>query len=106
MGSRVLGCAHSLDNVECRNIWRLSTPETDPAMCDVIGLHDFVSETVLDIRDLPKLTSLVSSIAPDIIIHMAAQSLVSAGYSDPVNTFSTNIMGTVNLLEAKEDSSI
>ena len=53
------------------------TPETDPAMCDVIGLHDFVSETVLDIRDLPKLTSLVSSIAPDIIIHMAAQSLVS-----------------------------
>ena len=75
-------------------------PETDPAMCNVIGLQDFVSETVLDVRDLPKLTSLVSSISPDIIIHMAAQSLVSAGYSDPVNTFSTNVMGTVNLLEA------
>ena len=75
-------------------------PETNPAMCNVIGVQDFVSETVLDIRDLQKLTSLVSSISPDIIIHMAAQSLVSAGYSDPVNTFSTNVMGTVNLLEA------
>ena len=99
MGSRVLGCT-LLDMLNAE-IFGISLPqETDPAMCNVIGLQDFVSETVLDVRDLPKLTSLVSSISPDIIIHMAAQSLVSARVFGSSEYFSTNVMGTVNLLEA------
>jgi len=53
-----------------------------------------------DINDLKKLKKKLSQSKPEIIFHLAAQPLVSDSYSDPVNTFNTNIIGTVNLLEA------
>jgi CDP-glucose 4,6-dehydratase len=53
-----------------------------------------------DIRDLDRLQKTVSSIQPEIVIHMAAQSLVRYSYHNPVETFATNVMGTVNLLES------
>ena len=53
-----------------------------------------------DVRDLDKLTQAMSGFAPDIVIHMAAQPLVRLSYKNPVDTYSTNVMGTVNLLEA------
>ncbi len=53
-----------------------------------------------DVRDLEHLSRFVNDFRPEIIIHMAAQSLVRPSYADPVETFGTNIMGTVNLLEA------
>ncbi len=52
-----------------------------------------------DVRDLQSLTKQMTAFNPDIVIHMAAQPLVRHGYQYPVETFSTNIMGTVNLLE-------
>ena len=67
------------------------------ALADVA--HDMQSETG-DIRDLDNLTSVVAKYQPEIIIHMAAQSLVRPSYKDPVDTFSTNALGTVNILEA------
>jgi len=54
----------------------------------------------LDIRNLSDLKNLINKFKPDLIFHLAAQSLVINGYKDPINTFSTNIMGTANLLES------
>jgi CDP-glucose 4,6-dehydratase len=53
-----------------------------------------------DVRDLTSLRDIISDFHPEIIIHMAAQALVRQSYSNPPDTYSTNIMGTVNLLEA------
>ncbi|MEL0083996.1 MAG: CDP-glucose 4,6-dehydratase [Gammaproteobacteria bacterium] len=57
-------------------------------------------QTLGDIRDRKLLMEVMQSISPEIVIHMAAQSLVGSGYHAPVDTFDTNVMGTVNLLEA------
>jgi CDP-glucose 4,6-dehydratase len=56
--------------------------------------------SICDIRDLIRLQSEVNKIKPDIIFHLAAQSLVRRSYRDPLGTLSTNIMGTANVLEA------
>nr|WP_305906533.1 GDP-mannose 4,6-dehydratase [Methylomarinum sp. Ch1-1]MDP4519222.1 GDP-mannose 4,6-dehydratase [Methylomarinum sp. Ch1-1] len=53
-----------------------------------------------DIRDLSLVKKTVSAINPDILIHMAAQSLVRYGYHHPVETYQTNVMGTLHVLEA------
>jgi CDP-glucose 4,6-dehydratase len=53
-----------------------------------------------DIRHLGALTECMRSFAPDVVFHMAAQSVVLASYDDPADTYSTNVMGTVNTLEA------
>ena len=59
--------------------------------------------TLGDIRDLPLLSSAMREAMPSLVIHMAAQPLVREGYHDPVNTFSTNLLGTINVLEAARD---
>ncbi len=53
-----------------------------------------------DVRDLPALQSAMQGANPEVVLHLAAQALVRASYVDPVNTFSTNVIGTVNVLEA------
>ena len=55
---------------------------------------------LIDIRDLGKVSNAISKIKPDIIVHMAAQALVQESYKDPITTWSTNLMGTINLLES------
>lgn len=55
---------------------------------------------IIDIRNYKDVEAFISVTQPDIVFHLAAQPLVRSGYDDPVNTFSTNIMGTVNLLDA------
>lgn len=52
-----------------------------------------------DVRDLKKLKTSIENFKPEIVIHMAAQSLVRKSYEDPIETYSTNVMGTVNLFE-------
>lgn len=59
-----------------------------------------VSSTVGDIRDLENLAKALKQAKPDILIHMAAQPLVRESYSTPVETFASNVLGTVNVLEA------
>ena len=61
------------------------------------GLH---SSWVGDVRDLKALTQALRTAQPEIVFHLAAQALVRASYKDPVDTYSTNVMGTVHLLEA------
>lgn len=63
-------------------------------------LSDLVEDHRMDIRDANAVTRTISQIAPEIVIHMAAQSLVRQSYIDPVGTYDTNIMGTVHVLEA------
>ena len=53
-----------------------------------------------DVRDAQTLTALVRRVQPEVVFHMAAQALVRASYADPAGTYATNVMGTVNLLEA------
>ena len=53
-----------------------------------------------DIRDFPRLKTAIAECRPDVVIHMAAQSVVRRGYEDPIETYSSNVMGTVHVLEA------
>lgn len=59
-----------------------------------------INETIDDIRNYERLSSAIKSFNPDIVIHMAAQPLVRLSYREPRETFETNVMGTVNLLNA------
>jgi len=74
---------------------------TDPSLYElaaVAGVMDF--EAVVDIREMDALASALAPQEPEIVIHMAAQSLVRPSFRDPRATFETNVMGTVNVLEA------
>jgi CDP-glucose 4,6-dehydratase len=63
-------------------------------------VHEGIRSVIGDIRDFRSLKKCFDEAAPDIVIHMAAQSLVRKSYQDPVGTYATNVLGTVHLLEA------
>lgn len=75
-------------------------PYTAPNLFEVAHVAVNMESELGDIRDLDKITQSMTSFDPEILIHMAAQPLVRLSYSDPVNTYSTNVMGTLNVLEA------
>jgi len=75
-------------------------PPTRPSLFDLALIGDLVDSTIGDIRDLGSLTTRMAEAAPDVVLHMAAQSVVLASYEDPVDTYSTNVLGTVHVLEA------
>ncbi|WP_145748154.1 CDP-glucose 4,6-dehydratase [Nitrospirillum amazonense] len=74
-------------------------PPTEPNLFSLVGAAADVDSVIGDIRDLPALEAAVARARPEIIIHMAAQSVVRASYTDPLTTYSTNVMGTANLLD-------
>ena len=74
-------------------------PPTDPALFELAGIRDRIAHETGDIRDLSHLKSVFEKAQPDIVIHMAAQPIVRDSYKDPVYTYETNVMGTVNVLE-------
>ena len=75
-------------------------PDTDPCFFHLCGLGDRVRSVIADIRDANALKRAIQESQPEIVFHLAAQPLVRRSYQDPVETFSTNVMGTVNLLDA------
>lgn len=75
-------------------------PPTSPNLFDVARVGDAVHSTIGDVRDLAALRAAVEAAQPEVIFHMAAQPLVRHSYAAPVETFATNVMGTVHLLEA------
>jgi len=79
---------------------------TDPCLFELAQVAKDMQSVVGDVRDLDKLNQFISGFRPDIIVHMAAQSLVRPSYADPIETFSTNVMGTVNILEAARRSDV
>lgn len=81
-------CGYSLEPTSTRSLFKVAT--IAKGMDSVIG----------DIRDLETLKATFYRFQPEIVIHMAAQPLVRFSYKSPVDTYSTNVMGTVNLLEA------
>lgn len=72
---------------------------TKPALFDLLELKKEMTSIIGDIRDYEKLHKAFEQCQPDIVIHLAAQPLVRESYKDPVRTYETNVMGTVNLLE-------
>ena len=75
-------------------------PPTDPNLFDAIGLGSKARHVVADVRDLDRLTAEVQAAQPSVIFHLAARALVRRAYAEPRDTFETNVMGTVNVLEA------
>lgn len=71
-----------------------------PAMFSVLGLQDKIKHIQGDVRDLDCFSEIIQSYKPDFVFHLAAQAIVSRSYSDPVYTMSTNILGTMHVLEA------
>jgi CDP-glucose 4,6-dehydratase len=75
-------------------------PPSDPSLFDGTGAARGINSIEGDIRDLPALTRAMASARPEVVLHLAAQSLVRPSYEDPVTTYSTNVLGSVHLLEA------
>ncbi len=73
---------------------------TTPSLFKIANVVDGMESEIGDVRDLKKLTKSMSNFSPDILIHMAAQPLVRFSYLNPVDTYTTNVIGTVNVLEA------
>ena len=75
-------------------------PPSSPSLWALVEAKAGIASTVADIRDLGALGKAIESFQPDIVFHLAAQSLVRPSYEDPVGTYATNVMGTVHVLEA------
>jgi CDP-glucose 4,6-dehydratase len=75
-------------------------PPTNPSLFKEANIDELITSYIGDIRNLTYLQEVLQIVQPEIIIHMAAQPLVRESYITPVETYSTNVMGTVNLLEA------
>lgn len=77
---------------------------SDPSMFKVLELESKIKHFNEDIRDLPKMIEIISEEKPEFLFHLAAQPIVSTSYSDPIETISSNVMGTANILEALKSS--
>jgi CDP-glucose 4,6-dehydratase len=75
-------------------------PSTNPNLFELARVAESMDSHYCDIRDAQHFKRLVQGCRPEIVIHLAAQSLVRKSYSDPVGTFNSNVMGTVHLLDA------
>lgn len=76
------------------------SPPTDPSMFELCSIPKMIKSVTGDIRDAGLVANALHEAAPEIVFHLAAQSLVRDSYKLPTDTYSTNVMGTVNLLEA------
>lgn len=74
-------------------------PPTDPSLFELCHIEDRMNSVTGDVRDLPHLMETVKAVQPEIIFHLAAQPIVRESYKNPVLTYETNVMGTVNILE-------
>jgi CDP-glucose 4,6-dehydratase len=93
MGAKV--CGYSL------------APPSRPSLFEVANVRERVQHIEADICDLPQLRNAMQEFAPEVVFHLAAQSLVRRSYAEPVLTYATNVMGTVNVLESiRETSSV
>jgi CDP-glucose 4,6-dehydratase len=75
-------------------------PNTSPSLFEAALVDQGMRSHLCDIRDAQVVAGLVQVAKPEIVFHLAAQPLVRASYRDPLATFSTNVMGTANLLES------
>ena len=114
-GRRVLVTGHTgfkgswlaiwLDQLGCKVTGLSLKPSTDPALFEIGNISALCESHFVDIRNVKKVIDLVEKVQPEVVFHLAAQALVRQGYRDPINTFSTNTMGTANILEAIRSTS-
>ncbi|UCF67361.1 MAG: CDP-glucose 4,6-dehydratase [Acidobacteriota bacterium] len=86
LGARVAGFALS--------------PPTEPSLFDKLGLDRCMAHRIGDVRDLEAVGQRVDEVEPEVVFHLAAQSIVRVSYSEPIETFATNVLGTAHVLEA------
>ncbi len=75
-------------------------PEGGPALFDQLGLADRVDHAVVDLRDAAAVAARVAEVGPEVVLHLGAQSLVQRSYRQPVETWATNVMGTIHLMQS------
>lgn len=76
------------------------SPPTKPNLFELANIQSFTTSIIGDIRNREVLTSALMGAEPEIIFHLAAQPIVNLSYQNPVETYETNVMGTINLFEA------
>ncbi len=89
-----------LVHVGAKVIGYSSCSKTETRLFDLCGVKDQITHIKGDVRNLDNLLVVFQKYQPEIVIHMAAQPIVRDSYKDPVGTYSTNVMGTVNICEA------
>lgn len=89
-----------LANAEAEVIGYSSCSKSENRLFDLCGVKGQITHIKGDVRDLNHLHEVFQTYQPEIVIHMAAQPIVRDSYKDPVGTYSTNVMGTVNICEA------
>lgn len=109
-GKRVLLTGHTGFKGSWLSLWLQSMgvnlvgyalpPPTNPSLFEIAEVALGMTSIIGDIRDQKKLQSIFTEYKPEIVIHMAAQPLVRYSYQNPVETYATNVMGTVHLLES------
>ena len=109
-GKRVLLTGHTGFKGSWMSLWLQSmganvvgyalAPPTQPSLFEEARVAEGMTSVIGDIRDLAALQAVFAEHRPEIVFHMAAQPLVRYSYAEPVETYATNVMGTVNLLEA------
>ena len=114
-GKRVLLTGHTGFKGSWLSLWLQSlgaevtgyalTPSTNPSLFEVANVDKGMRSVIGDVRDLDRLVRIFTDHRPQIIFHMAAQPLVRYSFEHPVETFATNVMGTVNVLEAARHTS-
>jgi CDP-glucose 4,6-dehydratase len=75
-------------------------PPSQPSLFELANVSEGIASITGDIRDFEFLKGVIAEKQPEVVIHLAAQSVVRSSYDNPIETYSTNVMGTVNLLEA------
>lgn len=89
-----------LINAGAKIIGYSTCSKTDTRLFNLCGVKNQLVHIQGDVRDLSHLMRVIEEYQPEIVIHMAAQPIVRASYQNPVDTYDTNIMGTVNVLES------
>lgn len=80
-------------------------PSTSPSLFEQTGIERNMHSVIGDVRDYAKLTDAIAQSKPEVVFHLAAQPLVRLSYKKPIETYETNVMGTVHILEALRNTS-
>jgi len=109
-GKRVLLTGHTgfkggwlalwLQRLETQLVGYSLPPPTTPSLFESATVSERMVSVLGDVRDFVRLKEVMALHNPEIVVHMAAQSLVRPSYDDPITTYATNVMGTTHVLEA------
>jgi len=83
-----------------RGIWLCSGPPTEPSLFEQLGLAQHLQHQIADILDLAAIKNSLQDAQPDFVFHLAAQAIVRSSFEQPLDTYTTNALGTVHVMEA------